>query len=121
MVLPVIAPCEVGLWVILGAGLVARYLLRMRRLAEAKFTHGLAAAYIGFSIAFGHAMVRWADQGFAHRFAGGPPPWKPPKYGAERVRYEWREWGKCLLAWAIACGVMLVLMYGIGSPDRAEA
>ena len=46
------------------------------------FTHGLAAAYLGFSVAFGHSMVRWADQRFAHRFAGGPPPWRPPKQGA---------------------------------------
>jgi hypothetical protein len=143
----VIAACEIGFWVVLGAGLVARYLLRLRRISavllvcvplvdvvllvataidlrsggEATQIHGLAAAYLGFSVAFGHSMVRWADQRFAHRFAGGPPPWKPPKYGAERVRYEWREWLKCLLAWAIACGLMLVLMYGIGSPDRAEA
>ena len=81
-----IAACEIGFWVILGAGLVARYLLRWRRVggvlllcvplvdvvllvasvidlrrgAEANFTHGLAAAYIGFSIAFGHSMVRLA-------------------------------------------------------------
>lgn len=143
----VIAACEVGFWVVLGAGLVARYLLRLRRISavllvcvplvdvvllvataidlrdggEATQIHGLAAAYLGFSVAFGHSMVRWADQRFAHRFAGGPPPWKPPKHGAERVRYEWREWLKCLLAWAIACGLMLVLMYVVGSPDRAEA
>jgi hypothetical protein len=143
----VIAACEIGFWVVLGAGLVARYLLRLRRISavllvcvplvdvvllvataidlrgggEATQIHGLAAAYLGFSVAFGHGMVRWADQRFAHRFAGGPPPAKPPKYGAERVRYEWREWLKCLLAWAIACGLMLVLMYVVGTPERTEA
>ncbi|MEV7227010.1 MULTISPECIES: hypothetical protein [Polymorphospora] len=132
MVLAVIVACEIGFWVVLGAGLVARYLLRMRRLgaallvcvplvdvvllvatvidlrggATATFVHGLAAAYLGFSVAFGHSMVRWADQRFAHRFAGGPPPWKPPKGGPARVRYEWREWGKAVLAWAIACALL---------------
>ncbi|MGW0434226.1 hypothetical protein ACWDV4_17005 [Micromonospora sp. NPDC003197] len=139
MVLAVIVACEIGFWVLLGAGLVARYLLRLRRLstvlllsvplvdlvlltatvidlrrgATANFTHGLAAAYLGFSIAFGHSMIRWADQRFAHRFAGGPPPWKPPKGGWARARYEWREWGKGMLGWAVACvllgaGILMV-------------
>lgn len=143
----VIVACEIGFWVLLGAGLVARYLLRLRLLStillvsvplldvvlliataidlrrggEPSQVHGLAAAYLGFSVAFGHSMVRWADQRFAHRFAGGPPPWKPPKYGAERVRYEWREWGKCLLAWAIACGVLLLLIFFIGSSEQTAA
>jgi len=133
--------------VILAAGLLARYLLRLRRTStvllicvplvdvvllvatgidlrgggEASQVHGLAAAYLGFSVAFGHSMVRWADQRFAHRFAGGPPPWRPPKYGAERVRYEWREWGKCLLAWAIGCGLILLLMFVVGSPEQTKA
>jgi hypothetical protein len=132
VLLAVIAACEIGFWVILGAGLVARYLLRwrtvgavllvcvplvdlvlfvatvidLRRGTTANFTHGLAAAYIGFSVAFGHSMVRWADQRFAHRFAGGPPPWKPPKGGWPRARYEWREWFKGLLGWALACALL---------------
>src|SRR5690606_40858753 len=105
MLLAVIVGCEIGFWVLLVSGLVARYLLRLRRLSTvllvatplvdlvlliasvldlrrgtvANVTHGLAAAYIGFSIAFGHNMIRWADQRFAHRFAGGPPPWKDRK------------------------------------------
>ncbi|MEU5941670.1 hypothetical protein ABZ807_21355 [Micromonospora sp. NPDC047548] len=132
MLLAVIAACEVGFWVVLGAGLVARYLLRQRRLgaallvcvplvdlvllvatvldlrrgATANVTHGLAAAYLGFSVAFGHSLVRWADQRFAHRFAGGPPPVRPPRHGWARTRYEWREWGKALLGWAIACALL---------------
>lgn len=143
----VIAACEIGFWVLLGAGLVARYLLRLPTLSTALLVsvplldvvllvatavdlrgggaaghvHGLAAGYLGFSVAFGHSLVRWADQRFAHRFAGGPPPSKPPRYGGARVRYEWREWGKCLLAWAIACGALLLLIFVIGSPERSEA
>jgi hypothetical protein len=39
-------------------------------------------------------MIRWADQRFAHRFAGGPPPCG----GRERARYEWREFGKAAIA-----------------------
>ncbi|WP_407342151.1 hypothetical protein [Pengzhenrongella phosphoraccumulans] len=87
MLVAVIAACEVGFWVLLGAGLVARYALRRPRLgaallvgvplvdlvllaatvldlragSTATFVHGLAAAYIGFSVAFGHSTIRWAD------------------------------------------------------------
>lgn len=141
-----IVACEVGFWVVLGAGLVARYALRMRKLGavllvctplvdvvlivatvfdlrsggEAKAAHGLAAIYLGVSVAFGHSMLRWADQRMAHRFAGGPPPVRPPKYGAARVRHEWREWGKFAVAWVVACSVMLLLMYVVGTPERTQ-
>ncbi|MDG4789028.1 hypothetical protein O7626_24380 [Micromonospora sp. WMMD1102] len=145
--LAVIAAGEIGFWVLLVAGLVARYPLRMPRLgallllgtpvidlvilvvtvldlrrgATANFTHGLAAAYLGFSVAFGHSMIRWADQRFAHRFAGGPPPTKPPAGGWARARYEWREWGKGLLGWAIACGLLGLGILMVGDPDRTAA
>ncbi|GAB3812389.1 hypothetical protein [Micromonospora zhanjiangensis] len=144
MVLAVIAACEIGFWVLLGAGLLARYLLRRRRLgavllvcvplvdvvlliattvdlsrgATANVTHGLAAAYLGFSVAFGHTMIRWADQRFAHWFGGGPPPWKPPKNGWGRARYEWREWGKAVLAAAIACALLGTAILLVGDAER---
>ncbi len=143
----VIVACEVGFWVVLGAGLLARYALRRRRLGaallvctpvvdvvllvatvfdlrsggEAEAVHGIAAVYLGVSVAFGHTMLRWADQRVAHRFAGGPPPVKPPERGLERVRHEWREWGKFAIAWVIACSVMLLLMYVVGTPERTQA
>lgn len=144
MLLAVIAACEIGFWVVLGAGLLARYPLRrprlgaalllcvplidlillavtvvdLRRGATATFGHGLAAAYLGFSVAFGHSMIRWADQRFAHRFAGGPPPWRPPKGGWARTRYEWREWGKGMLGWAVACGLLGLAISLVGDAER---
>lgn len=144
MLVALIVACEIGFWILLGAGLVTRYLLRWRRVSTAflvatpvvdlvllvasvidlrggtpaNFTHGLAAAYLGFSVAFGHSMVRWADERFAHRFAGGPPPWRPPKEGPARMRYEWREWGKMLAAWSIASGLLLAAITWIGEPSR---
>lgn len=144
MLLAVIAAGEVGFWVLLGTGLVARYLLRMRRTstvlllatpmidlvilfatvidlrrgATANFTHGLAAAYIGFSIAFGRDMIRWADQRFAHRFAGGPEPWRPPKRGWARVRYEWRGWGQGVIGWAVACALLGGAVLWVDDPAR---
>ncbi|TDC57713.1 hypothetical protein E1281_04015 [Actinomadura sp. KC345] len=147
MLIAIIVACEVGFWVVLGAGLLARYPLRMRRTgavlllcvplvdlvllaataidlrggATAGMAHGLAAAYLGYSVAFGHSMVRWADERFAHRFAGGPPPRGKPKYGRARIRYEWREFGKAAIATAIACGLLLAMIALVGETGRAEA
>jgi hypothetical protein len=144
--LAVIVACEVGFWIVLAAGLAARYLLRRRRLgtvllictplvdlilfvatvidlrrgATATFAHGLAAAYIGFSIAFGHSIIRWADQRFAHRFAGGPPPWKPPKGGWARTAYEWREWLKGLLGWTVASALLAGGILMIDDWERSQ-
>ena len=142
-----IVACEIGFWVVLLLGLVTRYLLRWRRTSTVLFVcvplvdvvllvatvvdlgnggaarsvHGLAAIYLGVSVAFGHSMVRWADQRFAHRFASGPPPVRPPKSGPARARHEWREWGKFMLAYAIACGIMLLLIFVVSSPAHTVA
>lgn len=144
--LAVIAAGEIGFWVLIGAGLAARYLLRapalgavllagtalvdlavliatvidLRGGAVANWSHGLAAAYIGVSVAFGRRMIRWADQQFAHRFAGGPAPEQPPRRGPERVRYEWQQCARFALAWAIACGLILVMIVMVDSPERTE-
>jgi hypothetical protein len=147
MLVGVIAACEIGFWVVLAAGLAARYPLRMRRTgaalllgvplvdlvllvatvadlrggATAGFAHGLAAAYLGYSVAFGHSMVRWADERFAHRFAGGPPPRRKPRYGRARARYEWVEFGKAAVATAIGCALLLAMIALVGDADRTEA
>lgn len=139
-----IVVCEVGFWCLLGAGLVTRYVLGLRRTSAvllagapvldvvllvasvmdlrsggtASAAHGLAAVYIGFSVAFGTRTVRWADQRFAHRFAGGPPPQRPPEYGQERARYEWALWARALLGWAVACGLLGLAILVIDDPAR---
>lgn len=143
----VIAAGEIGFWVCIVAGLVTRYLLRLRRTSivllaatpmvdlvvliatmidlsgggDATTVHGLAAIYLGFSVVFGPSLIRWADRRFAHWFAGGPAPLKLPKHGPVRVRHEWREWGKCLLAGAIAATVMLVLIFVVSTPEQTRA
>jgi hypothetical protein len=136
-VLIAIVACEIGFWVVLGAGLLARYGLRRRRLggalllavplidllllvltavdlrsgAEPDLTHGLAALYLGFSVAFGHDLVRWADVRVAHRFAGGPAPQGPPPSGtAARVRKEWRDFGMGVVGAVLSAAVLAGLV-----------
>ena len=141
-----IAACEIGFWIALAAGLLLRYGLRRPRAggalllavpvldlvllvltaidlgsgAEPDVTHGLAALYLGFSVAFGHDLVRWADVRVAHRFAGGPPPAGPPPSGtAARVRKEWRDFGLAVLGAAISAAVLagLAAITGPGIDD----
>lgn len=133
MILTAIIACEVGFWIFLFSGMAARYLFKrkklgtilliltpavdvvlliltvadLRRGAEASIYHGLAAVYIGVSVAFGHRMVQWADELFSYRFAGGPAPAKPPRTGKEHARYERQGWYRHLLAWLI--GSLLLL------------
>jgi len=131
-VLALIIACEVGFWVLLLAGLAARYLMRartlstvllvctplvdvallaasvvdLRRGAQPTGAHGLAAIYIGVSVAFGSQLVSWADQRFAHRFAGGPAPVRPPKHGPAHAARERRMWLRHLLAYVVAAAVL---------------
>ncbi len=123
-----IIACEIAFWVVLGIALAVRYLLSRERLSRvllfslpgidlllllftamdldsgtpATFAHGLATAYVGFTVAFGGVLIRWADARFAHRFAGGPAPKPAPSVGWEAVRYEMALWIRCIVAWIIA-------------------
>src|SRR5690606_18126949 len=95
--------------------------LDLRRGTTADLMHGLAAVYIGVTLVFGHSMIRWADQRFAHRFAGGPPPVKPPKHGPARVRYEWREFGKEVAACAITAALLVAAVVFVADADQSAA
>jgi hypothetical protein len=145
VLLAVIAGCEIAFWVLLVAGMVTHYLLKLpkaglilltgvplvdvvmliagvidlRRGAEPSFAHSLAAIFIGISVAFGHQTIKWADKWAAHWLAGASRPPKPPKGGTARARRERQGWFRHLLAYAIGCGLMLAL--GVLSGDGYDA
>lgn len=138
---------ECAFWVLIALGLLIRYVFKARRVstivllmvplvdvallvvsvkhmrdgATADLTHSLAALYLGYSVVFGHSMIRWADQRVAHRFAGGPPPVKPPKYGMARARHEWIWTAKAILAWSISMGIAYLMVWIVGDATRTEA
>ncbi|GAB2723668.1 hypothetical protein [Kitasatospora kifunensis] len=128
-----IVGCEISFWVVLLAALLCRYgagwtrastvlLLALPAVDLLLFTastvdlargavptsgHGLAAVYLGVSIAFGGQLVAWADGRIAPRF-GGPAPSRPPRAGREHAARERRQWLRHLLAWSI--GSCLILL-----------
>lgn len=145
-IVALILACEVGLWVLLLGGLALRYLLRIRRVsavvlagiplldvvlvvavaldllrgAQVEWVHGLAAYYLGVSLAFGPAMVRYVDVRFAHRFADGPPPPAKAKPGPEKKAAAWKEWCRVVIAAAIASVVLLGLIIFFANPEAKE-
>lgn len=146
MLYALIVACEVGFWVILLLALSARYLLRKRRLSRvllvclplidllllsftatdlrrgtaATFAHGLAAAYVGFTVAFGGMMIQWADAHFAHRFAAGAKPAQAPSLGWALVRYDLQLWGRCVAASALTVALVEALVWFVGNRDATE-
>ncbi len=147
MLLWLIVACEIGFWIVLLLGLIARYLFQWRKTGSAlllcvplsdiilliatgvdlyrgtiaDFSHGLAAAYLGFTIAFGKSMIRWADQKFAYRFASGPVPWRPPTHGWAYTLYEWKLWARALVACSITCGILISAILIVNKAEQTES
>lgn len=147
MVVTLIIVCEVAFWVLLVGGLALRYLAKKPRLgaavllcepalellllvvtaidlkngAEADWKHGLAAVYIGFSVALGPTMIKWADARFAHRFAGGPRPEKPPKYGLARTVHEWKTAARWVAASLIAIALLQGAVWYVGDDGSTDS
>jgi hypothetical protein len=131
-----IVGCEVAFWLVLLLSFSVRYLLHRTALsrwlllslplidvlllvftaldlssgATATFAHGLAAVYVGFTVAFGSLAVRWADAHFAHRFAAGPAPPEAPTGGWSAVRFDLELWLRCIVAWVIALSLIEALV-----------
>ena len=141
-----IVGCEVAFWVVLLLSLAVRYVFRQDALSRwllrslplidllllaftaidleagttATFAHGLAAVYVGFTVAFGSIAIRWADANFAHRFASGPVPAKAPSGGWGLVRLDLMLWLRSIGAWIIALALMEALMAYVGNEAAAQ-
>jgi hypothetical protein len=139
--------CEVGFWLVLCSGLAFRYIFRSHRLswlcllslpfidlallaftvldlrngAIATTAHGLATAYIGFTVAFGAKAIAWADSKFAKRFSSTPPAIPPPRYGWAELRHELELWARCLLAVAIIHLLLFAIIKLLNQPDQTRA
>jgi hypothetical protein len=145
LILRIIVVCEIGFWVFVLLGLLARYVLRWRHTGAvllamtpmadlvlltavifnlqsggtATFFHGLAAVYLGVSIAYGHKVVRAVDARFAYRFATGPAPAK--LYGWEYAKECWKDVVRTIIAAAIAVGILWLLTALVDDTSRTSA
>ena len=145
MIIAIIVASEIGFWVLIALGLVARYMLRLKRTgltllamtpvvdvillvvtamdltsgATATVFHGIAAIYLGFSVAHGHKMIAWADRHFAYRFANGPQPIK--LYGRGYAVECWKDVARTALAVAVALGTIWLLTVVVDNETRTSA
>ena len=145
MILGAIIACEIAFWVAIVGGLVARYALRRPRLGAAlliaapvvdvvllvlvcvdllgggtaSWHHGLAAIYLGISVAYGHRMVAWVDTKYAQWFRGGQAPHK--LYGAAYMRKCWADAARTAVAMLIALGIVQALIWVVGDAERTAA
>lgn len=74
---------------------------------------------VGFSIAYGRRLIRWADMRFARRFADGPAPVK--LIGPDYTRACWHDVGRTALAAVISASILLALIWWVGDETRTEA
>ncbi len=142
-----IVACEIGFWIFLLAGLFVRYILGAKKLgvglmlftpiidliliiatvldiqrgAEVTVFHGLAAIYIGITVAYGHSMIKWADERFAYRFAGGPKPAKLEKFGTEHAKRERAGWLRHFIAYVIGNLILAGMILFIGDSSETSA
>ena len=147
VIVALIIICEVAFWVLLVGGLALRYLAKapragaavllcepllelvllvvtaidLRNGAEPDWKHGLAAVYIGFTVTFGHYTIKRADAWFLHRFADGPPPVKPPRYGKARAVHEWMLAARTVGGAAIGAALLQLAAWYVGDAGQSES
>lgn len=137
---------EIGFWVVIVMGLVTRYVLKMNKLglvflaltpvidlillvttsidlyrgATATTIHGIAAVYIGVSIAFGKSMIQWADERFQYYITKqGAKPAK--RHGMEYAKHYLKGWGRHVISFLIGAGLLAGMIYFINDLSRTEA
>lgn len=138
--------CEVAFWVVIGAGLLTRYVLRLDKIglfllaltpvidlillvitsidlnfgAIATIPHAIAAVYIGVSLAFGRSMIKWADEHFQYYIMKqGPQPIK--RYGTEYAIHYLKSFLRHIFAFAIGAGLLTATIYWLNNPAQTEA
>lgn len=138
--------CEILFWVFVLGGLGIRYLLNHRGLGLALLAltpvvdlvllavtvldlksggiptvaHGLAAIYVGISLAFGRKMIAWADCRFAARFNRDSEKLPHKKFGKAHAAQERKDWLRHLLAFTIGTLLILAMVFLIGEPARSQ-
>lgn len=140
-----IVACEIAFWIVIVSGLFVRYVFKRDKLglfllaltpvidlilivitsidlyrgATATQAHGIAAVYIGVSIAFGKSMIEWTDERFQYYLTKkGPKPKK--RFGMDYAKHYVKGWLRHVAAYAIGAVLLAGMIYLIQDPSRTE-
>ncbi|GLC88973.1 hypothetical protein [Lysinibacillus piscis] len=133
-----IITAEIAFWIVIIFGLISRYAFKMPKLSifffaltpvidllliiltivdlkrgtPAAISHGIAAIYIGVSIAYGKTMIAWADDKFQQWFLKKPK--KIRLTGKEKALHEMNMLARHIIAFVIgACALYgMVILVG---------
>ena len=141
-----IVACEISFWIVIILGLVMRYIVKRPKLgflllaltpvidiilliftgldlyngAIATTVHGIAAIYIGVSVAFGKSMIQWADERFQY-YVTKKGPRSKKRYGYDYAKHYLKGWFRHVLAYLIGIGLLFSIIYIIDHASRTEA
>jgi hypothetical protein len=139
--------CEVAFWVVILTGLSLRYLFNLKKLgffflaltplidliliaitsfdlyrgATATVAHGLAAVYIGVSLAFGKNMIDWIDVRFQKYILKTDASMPEKLTGIPFANHYAKGFIRHLIAFAIGCSILALMIFYIDDSSRTEA
>lgn len=138
-----IIACEIGFWVFISLGLTTRYVFKKKKLglvflaltpvvdlvllivtsydlyrgAVATTAHGIAAVYLGFSLAFGKSLIQKTDELFQYYvMKTGPKPIK--LYGVEYAKNYLRNWLRHLVAYIFGASLIGIIYLIVNDLER---
>jgi hypothetical protein len=141
-----IVACEIAFWIVIILGLTARYIFKKEKLsifffvltpvvdllllaltsydlyqgATATVAHGVAAIYIGVSLAYGKSMITWADIRFQYYFLRTGV--KPVRLsGKEFSRNERKNLMRHYAAFLIGGSMIGLIIFLINDQSRTES
>lgn len=135
--------CEILFWVFIVAGLIVRYGFRQEKLgfrlmamspvidivllvltvfdlsrgSTATLAHGLAAIYIGVSLAFGKQMIAWADGVYRRVILKE----QVAKERISRARRERNGFYRHILAFLIGGALLGAMILWLGNTEQTES
>ncbi|MGE7093070.1 hypothetical protein ACQKII_16765 [Lysinibacillus sp. NPDC048646] len=135
-----IITAEIAFWIVIIVGLICRYVFKMPKLSifffaltpvidlllvlltamdlkagtPASTAHGIAAIYIGVSIAYGKTMISWADVKFQQWILKASIE-KETLTGMAKGKHEMNMLGRHIVAYIIGAGLLYAMTLFIGS------
>ncbi|QDP99141.1 hypothetical protein FOH38_00470 [Lysinibacillus fusiformis] len=135
-----IISAEIAFWIVIIVGLICRYVFKKPKLSifffaltpvidlllvlltamdlkagtPASTAHGIAAIYIGVSIAYGKTMISWADVKFQQWILKASIQ-KETLTGLAKGKHEMKLLGRHIVAYIIGAGLLYAMTLFIGS------